>query len=393
MTDGQWLLLILSLIYLSDCYLWLDKHAVLFISWWGRGWRADAASPNLSSASAGPAVLNPLPPFGRFFVGRVLPVSISPGHIAAYNSQTPSRAGRPRQSGQVVAIDEIRRVESRDGALWINGARFCGCHHEAAAETLAQLIQTLSSTPAPERAEAIELHWARRLDAAAVRSEAAELEQKLWLLRDLCSLLFLCAYVVLPILSLRLGVNRVVIPGGLALLAISALVACLYYRLHRSIHPSSRADAIIQSVRMVLCPPIAIRAPDHLWRGAQLGRDPLALANALLPGPAGGEAASAMLRDLRRPLSLEIADPPLEEICAWQNETVLRVASKVIPELAETIRRLDDSPAPEGADQSAYCPRCLEQFSVQSETCPDCVGVRLESFGSARGARKKRSKI
>src|ERR1044071_695471 len=51
MTDGQTLLLILILVYLSDCLIWVKRESVAFVSVWGGRWRLTVPTSWLGNAN------------------------------------------------------------------------------------------------------------------------------------------------------------------------------------------------------------------------------------------------------------------------------------------------------------------------------------------------------
>ena len=104
MSDGSLLLLVLWLIYLPECLLWVGRHSVIFAATWSRSWRAISAGEFLGSVSGSLRLVNPFPPLGRFHKVDLLPVSISPARVVAFNVQSISQSGRPRQSGASMAF-------------------------------------------------------------------------------------------------------------------------------------------------------------------------------------------------------------------------------------------------------------------------------------------------
>ena len=65
--EGQTLLLILVLLYLSECLIWVKRESVAFVSAWGRRWKLSVPPSWLGNASGGILFLNPLPPDKALF--------------------------------------------------------------------------------------------------------------------------------------------------------------------------------------------------------------------------------------------------------------------------------------------------------------------------------------
>ena len=115
MSDGQTLLLLLGLLYLSDCFLWVRKQSVAFVSPWCRRWRIARLNSSLANGRGGLLFMNPLPPLGSVFLSHLSPISVSPLGICAFNLQALPLVGRPAQTGQSLAFSEING-SSADGA-------------------------------------------------------------------------------------------------------------------------------------------------------------------------------------------------------------------------------------------------------------------------------------
>ena len=146
MSDGERLLLFLALIYLSGCLLWVDRRTVLLASGLGRRWRVVVADYLWGNSSGRLFLLNPLPPLGFLFAPRLMPVSLSPSSIVAYNAQTVGNSGRPPQSGRTAAIEPGAAFSCEGPELMVDGRPFCDMGDAWTARTLVALLN-----PADER--------------------------------------------------------------------------------------------------------------------------------------------------------------------------------------------------------------------------------------------------
>ena len=72
------LLLVLVIVYLSDCYVWFRRSAWAFVSWTNVGWSARRPRPLFSAGQGGIVLLNPLPP-GAYTLFITLKNTPSPG--------------------------------------------------------------------------------------------------------------------------------------------------------------------------------------------------------------------------------------------------------------------------------------------------------------------------
>ena len=380
MTDGQILLLILWLVYVTDCFVWLDKHSVMMMAWWNHRWKALTASPHLGSSSGGAVILNPFPPFGRFCLSRLLPVSVSPEHVVAYNAQTVARGGRPQQTGQTVSFSEISSVSTRETKLLVNDEVFCDLRDQETADSLARLIEQLRQAPSEKRQDLIKAFWEHRLDLNIAREKIEQGMNGIVGLRFSCAVLFCVLYAVIPLSTLHYGVTRFIIPGAVGMVMLAIPIIFEYVSVHRQRYPMLKSDRMTHAFKMLLCPPVAIRAPDLLMAKAVSNLDSLALASVLLNGNMRKDFVTRYVRDLKYPLALEQDVEVLTATCMWQNSAIVEAAGKCIPDVEPILKEVSIGPARDSAASKTYCPRCFVQLTVSEGTCPDCVGVPLRPF-------------
>jgi len=379
-TDGQLLLLILWLVYVTDCFVWLDKHSVMMITWWGRKWKALTASPHFGSSSGGAVILNPISPFGSFCLTRLLPVSISPERIFAYNSQTVADGGRPQQTAQAFSFSEISGVSTRETELLINGQAFCDLRDHEAAQNLARLIEQLRQAPTERRQVLIREFWAHRLDLNIVREKIEQGMNGIVGLRFSCAVLFCILYAVIPFSAFHYGVTRLIVPGAIGMVLLAIPITFEYYSIHRRRYPLLKSDRMTHAIKMMLCPPVAIRAPDLLMAKAVSSLDSLALASVLLRGSMRKRFITRYIRDMQHPLAPEHDAEALTATCMWQNNAIIEAASKHIPDVELILKELSIGPVRDSEASKTYCPRCFVQLTVTEGTCPDCFGVPLKPF-------------
>src|SRR5687767_15292728 len=86
-------------------------------------------------------ILNPLPPPGRLFLSHLLPISISPSGVCAFNSQTlPSGARPATQTGEFLPFSTIQKSETDGAYLVLNGQKFRSEEHTSELQSLAYLV-------------------------------------------------------------------------------------------------------------------------------------------------------------------------------------------------------------------------------------------------------------
>src|SRR5919106_1576963 len=197
MTDGQTLLLILILVYLSDCLIWVKRESVAFISIWGGRWRLTVPASRLGNSNRAVMFLTPPPPAGRIHLSHLLPTSISPSGICAYNLQTlPSEARSPAQTGRFLPFGKITNATTDGVYLLVNDERFAKCATAKQAKTLAKLIGEMAKASTSKR-ERMARTWVCKQfamdDAAALLREGNAIIAPV---RELSLILFLFLLVV-----------------------------------------------------------------------------------------------------------------------------------------------------------------------------------------------------
>jgi hypothetical protein len=136
--------------------------------------------------------------------------------------------------------------------------------------------------------------------------------------------------------------------------------------------------------KMIVCPPVALRAADVLTRNLLAEYSPAVVANVLgttADKPRPGQFVREFVRDLRHPLKHEITDEKAAETIDWMNAAQLKACLDHLQRDAKTsIESLLQAAEREG-DSASYCPRCEVQFVIGAgDECPDCPGVELVAF-------------
>jgi hypothetical protein len=370
MTEGQTLLLILILVYLSDCLIWVKRESVTFVSRWGGRWRLAVPPSWLGNSNGGILFLNPVPPAGRIFQSHLLPISISPSGICAYNLQTlPSEARSPTQTGQFLPFNKINTAATEGVYLVVNNEKFAKCATPRQAKMLAQLIRELVKASTTKR-ERIVRTWMQR--QFAVDDAAARLEEGKRLIepvQELSLILFLFLFVFTPAMMSLFDLMSLIIPAAVVMVILAVLTGIMFYRAHKRLYPGEGSERFENVVKMILCPPVSIRAADVLSRNLLSDYSPVVLAS-LLAASGEQQFVRAFVLDLRHPLRHEISDKNAEKTMRWAVDEQLNILKP--EDLA--------APAVREKDSISYCPRCRCQYVVSETDCPDCPGVALVAF-------------
>ena len=380
MSEGQTLLLILILLYLTECLIWVKRESVAFVSRMGGRWRLTVPPSWLGNANGGLLFLNPLPPAGRVFLSHLSPVSISPSGICAYNLQTlPSEARSPGQTGHFLPFNKITRSTTDGVYLLVNGERFAKCATARQARTLAKLIGEMAKVSAGKR-ERLARNWISEqfaIDDAAARLREGNIV--IQPMRELSLILFLFLFVVAPVLVTSFGLTGLVIPVAAVMVILAVLIGILFHRAHKQLFPAETSERFENLVKMILCPPVSIRAPDILTRNLLAEYSPIVLAN-LLTGSNEQQFVRAFILDLQHPLKHEVSDETAEKTIGWTAAEQLNICLEQVKD--GRYLKPEDLSAPTQREENSisYCPRCRCQFVVSAAECPDCPGVTLVDF-------------
>lgn len=380
MSEAQTLLLILILLYLTECLIWVKRESVAFVSRMGGRWRLTVPPSWLGNANGGLLFLNPLPPAGRVFLSHLSPVSISPSGICAYNLQTlPSEARSPGQTGHFLPFNKITRSTTDGVYLLVNGERFAKCATARQARTLAKLIGEMAKVSAAKR-ERLARNWISKqfaIDDAAARLRDGNIV--IQPMRELSLILFLFLFVVAPLLVTSFGLTGLVIPVAAVMVILAVLIGILFHRAHKQLFPAETSERFENLVKMILCPPVSIRAPDILTRNLLAGYSPIVLAS-LLTGSREQQFVRAFILDLQHPLKHEVSDDIAEKTIGWTAAEQLNICLEQVK--AGHYLKPEDLSAPTQREENSisYCPRCRCQFVVSAAECPDCPGVTLVDF-------------
>ena len=326
-------------------------------------------------------ILNPLPPPGRVFMSHVLPVSISPSGLCAFNLQTLPSGSRPAtQSGEFVSFDSIKKTSTDGAYLVVNGEKFARCATPKQAKALASIIDAVIAAK-PARREALFRSWlTKQFDARAATRVWREAEESIGVIRWTCSIFFVFMFVGMPVLVTLFGLEQLIIPLAVGILALAVQIGILFFLAHRKLFPAESHERFESMAKMILCPPVSLRAADVLTRNLLAEFSPIVVAN-VLAGPGARQFAREFVLDLQHPLKHEVTDAKAVETIDWMNAAQLKACVEHVQRDGKiTLESLLQAADREGESVS-YCPRCGVQFVIGAgDECPDCPGVGLVAF-------------
>jgi hypothetical protein len=375
MTEGQTLFLILILVYLSDCLIWVKRESVAFVSTWGGRWRLTVPPSWLGNANGGVLLLNPLPPAGRIFLSHLLPISISPSGICAYNLQTlPSEARSPTQTAEFLSFNQIKTATTEGVYLIVNSEKFAKCATPKQAKTLAQLISELIKTATSKRERVVRASLQQQFGLDQAKARLEEGKKVIAPVQELSLILFLFLFVATPTLMSAYGLMPLIIPVAVVMVVLAVLTGVMFYRAHKQLFPSEGSERFEHLVKMILCPPVSIRAADVLTRNLLADYSPVVLAS-VLAGTGEQQFVRAFVLDLQHPLKHEVTDASAEQTMRWAVDEQLHICLERFLQPGDLL-----APSAREKDSISYCPRCRCQYVVNETDCPDCPGVELVNF-------------
>lgn len=382
MGELESLLLILALIYLSECLVWVRRGALAFQTWWGRDFSVLHPGSLFSNQRGGLVLANPLPPLGAVFFCQLFPLSVSPEGVFAYSAACLNAAERPFQTGAYIRLDDIREIAVDGRKLLVNGEIFLHAISTFSARHLAEWLRRLRKLPVAERAGAIKQFIRDGLSDEDVSKLLRDCRSRSGPVRILSNALFAYLFVVVVPLVWRFGFGQFGAWLLAGMLAQTIAIAVLFRRAHAALHPGADEERFKPFLTMLLAPPSAIRAPDILARHVLENFHPLAIARVLCPQGSFRELARQVLLDSRYPL-FPISpkdDPAAVAAEQWFRDAALNAVEKYVAGAGLRPGDLTAPPKPADPSNRSYCARCGAQFVVTGGTCADCGGRPLKPF-------------
>lgn len=386
MSDLQWLFLIVAILYGWECLCWLRRGSVAFVCWFGKSWRLSHPGTLAGNQRGGFVFAQPLPPLGCFLTSTQFPASLSPDGILLYVATDVNPGGRPAQSGQFLAFDQIRKITANGKKIKVDGRLLFKAPYPHTARLWADALGRLAKLSKAERAGGIEKFLRESFDDRAAEKLWQDYKNCSRKLRLFANVLFVYMFAVMPSMLWFVGLKPSWIGLLLVLLTLTITIAVLFNRAHRALYPEEEEERFTHTLILALSPATTPRAHDTLSRPLLQTFHPLVPARLFLPPTAFQAFAGRILRDVRQP-----ALPVFPGIDAIHAATELYWRNALRKTMEGFLKRNGLDPEklcapPEPADEScrAYCPRCLSQFTTVDGTCSDCGGLTLVTFGPAR---------
>lgn len=376
MTDGQTLYLVIAGLYLFECFHWLRLGTVAFVSPAGRNWRVRQEGTGRNKGRGFLFMGNPLPPLGQVIVCRRWPVLLSPTAIAVAPAAALAAETPPGDAGYL-PFDSITSARHRGEELLVNEKRFATCSNSQQAAFFAGVIAAVAAAKENRREQLLKEALAPLFSAATLDATLGEFRRRARWLRLTCNLLFLFVFAATPLAAARWGLPWILLPAAAGMLLLSWIAAGLYYRAHRHFQPLAAGERRLHLAKMLLCPPVAMRAHDCLGESLFAAVPAPALACRLLRPRHLLPFSVGRLRQLQHPVTVELCTGPAAAVAAWQRGFCRDQILALLRELKLDPAQLLAEPFAAEPTAKLYCPRCLCQFTDPAlAECPDCSGIK-----------------
>jgi hypothetical protein len=270
--------------------------------------------------------------------------------------------------------------------LLINNERFAKCATAAQAQTLAEVINQSRAVNLSERKRIIGDYFARQFDLKAAAATLDSFQNLTRPVQLLCITFFLFLFVATPILVSIFGLPRLILSLLIATVGFALIIALEFFVAHRRLYRARSTERMTDLIKIVLCPPVAIRVPDLLGKHLLSSYSPVVLAT-LFPGKAINTFTRNYLRDLQYPLAYDVTGPHAAQIVSEATATQLKLCLEYLKRNLPSEAGALQAPPARNADSEFFCPRCHGQFLTSSGFCPDCPGIGLKAFSESHGSK------
>lgn len=381
MSDLTGLLLLLGLIYLSECFSKVPEGALIL------------AIPRSGSASVKRAASGPLAHWGLQILN-VVPtgrqVVVCPPHIPSVSKEgvagtVPASSGvssSKASNSTFVAFAAMSTIRASGTDTLIDGTWRFAAHGNLSAARAASLLTRLHSLPEGARDAAIEAEVHRSFRLESARRLRRVLTHRTFYLRVLSDGLLVFLFVAAPLAVALLGWLTTWRFLLLALLCFLIAILSGFWLVHERLLPGLKGHRLVSLAKMALAPTAAIRAGDALWGEALSTHDPLCLVAAFCDRSHFASAAGLFLRDLK--FTPHRPETGQTEAAAVARRQIAQLRGVELTKLAKQLglgeETLFAAPDPITKEIKAYCPRCLEQYTRAEGPCADCPEVGLVPF-------------
>jgi hypothetical protein len=373
LSDTELILLVIAVIYLWECLLWLPAEAVAFTSAFGS--LKLALHPTFLRRIDSHAAILSIFPWSRSIVASQWPVPVSRDGLCLLTGS---------KAGTFIPFGELKTVEADQRYLRINRTR-TRCASVEVVLHFTNLLTTLRELPIDERDAALDEAVQSSCSPAGVVSRIEQVDRSVSALRLASLLLFIWVFIHGPILYYTTESQTGTLTRYLAVFGLFWLVGVALFAIaQRRLLNSPTTEQFSRMATLCVSPAGVMRAANIITSDAFSQFTPAAVAAAVMPATAFRSFISQRLRQLTHPSASDFPDasPEFKSARSSFNARQLTALSVMLKEQGIDIDELLCAPAPD-FDARTWCPRCLNQYTLESGDCPECLDVPLQKFNDA----------
>ena len=378
MTDEALLFGVLCLVYLTDCFIWVDYYSCSFVTWTGKKWMIENPISFLETSRGGLIFTNPISPLGNVFTSHMPPLCLSPYGIVSFNGPKNKAAQNTDADYKYIDFKSISKIEVADRDIKVDQEKFLRFQTAHQADKAGSLLNDVTGTSIDEREGVIRDFLNESLDLDHAKTIFEQCNHDVRLLKILCNILFFYLFLFSPIIISFTKIVSLLIPIACGMFIIAIQICIEFFSLHKKYFPSYGEERITSLIKMILCPPVSIKSMDLITKDLLGSYNPIVLGKLLLSHKEFNELYEKTVRHLKYPVFKKAISKKASRVIIWQNQLLL----KMLPEIfgRSQISPSDFVAVPDTKDVRSYCPRCLCQFTSTGGECPDCQGIKLVGF-------------
>lgn len=384
MGDGQALLLIFLIIYLTDSVAWFGPRGVLFVRHFGKQFSIRRHRVFFDGFGSGFSLLNPIPPLGEGYVGSLFPFSLSEKGISPFGAENlnPGAPVLPLRAVGAIPWDQIESVSVDGKKLLINKKTFYKFTATYSALFWCHTLQSLRASK--NRKDGIAQIVNRYLQPNGLGRKLAIFRRSTISLRIKANILFLLTFILLPLVYWMFRDSKQLLITCLFTWIMMIDLAIHSFVLHRRFFPKVRLERWQHLILSVFLPNHAIRSFDVLSKRLFHQSHPFAIIKALADQLGDSESLETFETQFAR----EIAFPAKYRQDSEEKQCPIRQQFRddyYLPKIKELFpewqTRSQTQPNREESDQAEfYCPRCHTFYQSKDAVCDECGGLSVQAM-------------
>ena len=381
MSEGLTLYALLMFLYFAECFVFSGyDDAIVTLAISGKR-KISTMNALIGLTQKKITLLNPFTPFSLDYMANVPRLSLSPTGVCSYAIVDYLDTKRMSQEQTTCLYDDIKQICANDSTLMINGTFFVSCSCNEQARYYVDVVNNLKSLKSNDRVKYLLEVIGQQFSNEQILEEINTISSHLQWLRVACLLLFTGTFIVAPVAVLMYGLETMLIPIIFLLYSLAVPVAVLNYSAQKNLIKNSVWSRIASVIKIMLCPPMAIRLPSELSLTSLVRFHPIPVIDTNL-GDTGLSFYTEALRKLLHPIQTRSENSVSNAIIDWYAEAEYNAFLHYgNTKYGTPFNSFGSDPMQESGSHS-YCPRCLTQYTISVGTCSNCKGVMLRSFSS-----------